>query len=324
MNRGIEFRAHGRDGVTQGADPVGESCGHRIAAEVEPRFGCTHHLDSEPAMCGHRLGEDAVEAIHLGLQRRTGVVRERRMGAEVVLVLAGVDGGEAVAVLRILLRLVGVHGDDADGADAAGAGDDDFVRRRCQRVGGGEGLVVGHGPDGLVMRSSADALGQFEHAAGLAARAIDVQHNAEHRRVRHRPVDLSPDLLVAGKPRCRLQPQCAAHQGPVDRDHGDVALSGDGRRSRRWYGRGALGFRPADARAQHGEDRIQLGAMNQQRRVEQPLGDVWQRVHGLLGPCEGLRAAAPWVRRGSESNTSPSSSARWLSAAISRSTSSAS
>ena len=72
-------------------------------------------------MTGHRLDEQAVNAINLGFQKGMGFAGDRLMRVEIVLALAREHGGVVNAVLRILLGLVDVHRNDANRADTTGA-----------------------------------------------------------------------------------------------------------------------------------------------------------------------------------------------------------
>jgi len=274
-----EFGTHCVDGIVQGADPVGQARGHRVVPEVEPGLGGPHRLDLQAAVQRHRFGEQAIEPVHLPLKRGTGIVRKRRVGTEIVLVAAGVNGREAIAFPVVPGRLVGVQGDDSDGADPTGAGDEDLIGCGRQGIGGGEGLIVGHRPDRLVAVRRVDAFGQFENTTGLTTGAVDIEHDTGNPGIGHRLLDLSPDRLIAGQPRCRLQRQRATHQGSVNRDHRDAVLFRRRRRLRRRPGCRTLHHRPTDTRPKRGKDRVQLGTVNQQRRVEQPCGDMGQ-VHG--------------------------------------------
>jgi len=88
------------------------------------------------------------------------------------------------------------------------------------------------------------------------------------------------DFLVAGEPRGRFQTQRTAHQGPLNRNHGDVALLRE-----RWpFGTGferlwlQPALRPADMLSQNGQDDFQLLRNDQQWRPDDPGREMDRRM----------------------------------------------
>ena len=116
-------------------------------------------------------------------------------------------------------------------------------------------------------QARAHAVGQIEHAAGLAAWAVDVEHDGRYRRIGDGGIKLRGDVLIAGQAGRGFQPDGAPHQGAVDRQDGDACIRGrraarGGRRDHR------AAVRQPDARPQYGEDHFEFRAMNQQRRAK--------------------------------------------------------
>ena len=124
-----------RKGVVEGADGIRQPDGDSRLAEEQPGFGVPHSGRLDASVTRHRLDEQAVDAIHLGLEEGMGFAGDRLVRVEVVLAVTGKHGGVANTVLRVLLRLVDMHGDDANRANATGARDEHLAGSRCQCVG---------------------------------------------------------------------------------------------------------------------------------------------------------------------------------------------
>ena len=190
--------------------------------EEKTGLGVAHRGWVDAPIAGHRFDEQAVDAIDLGLEEGVGFAGNRLVRVEIVLAITSKHGGVANAVLHILLGLVDVHGNDANRANTASARDEDLAGSRCQCVGRREGHVVGHGPDGLDLACCTNAVGQIEHATGLATRRIDVEQDGRNLWTGQCRIQLSGKAGIAGQAGLGFQSYGTAHQGAVNRNDCDL------------------------------------------------------------------------------------------------------
>jgi hypothetical protein len=94
---------------------------------------------------------------------------------------------------------------------APGAGQDDAVGLRGQRIGGREGVIGDECLDWLLRPSRPDAIRQVEGTRDLATEAVDVEGDAADGGIGKRRLQLGRDPLIGGQARGLPDPGAAMH-----------------------------------------------------------------------------------------------------------------